>query len=147
MVSGLVLISPFFLQSRAPWFLRNATLGQRLLGLGSAETLQKRLLSNPTQGIHPAVASAHRHLSRKGVAKRTARTLAKVSQIEQRQELCSILSTVSVPTLLIHGQSDPLETESIARHVVSIVDTGHSPHIDSPELVAKAIEGWRRSAV
>lgn len=137
-VAGLVLISPFFLQSRAPWYLRFAPLSQHLFKLGDAPGLQKQLLAGDGETLHRAVGSAHRHLSQRKVAKHVASGLAVASQPGERALLRGILQASTVPTLVIYGEDDPLVTSTEAPSVC-IAGAGHSPHIDDPEKVAEAI--------
>jgi len=145
-VAGLVLTSPFFLQSRPPWYLRIAPLGSRLLSLGGPAMLQKQLLGAQDE-VSPAVASAHAQLHRAGVAKRTAQALAQAARVDERAELCELLRALRVPVLIVHGENDALVTPPGAGEVVEIADAGHNPHVSHAHETAAAISAWRTESV
>lgn len=145
-VRELILISPFFLQARAPWFLRQSLLASRLLRSGTATQLQARLLeqANPAL-LHDAVRSAHQHLQRRGVACAVAKRLARASQLSEREELSAQLATAKHPILIVHGEHDVI-TGPVPHgiRVVAIEGAGHTPHLDAPRQVANAILAWRQ---
>lgn len=143
-VRGLVLISPAFLQRRAPWYARLAPLVGRVLRRLDAASLQRRLLGGG-ETIVPAVASARADLARRGVAARVAAALAVASQRRVRAELAAALAHVEVPVLIIHGDQDPLRSRP-ARGTVVTIPGGHNPHVASPAVVAEAIAAWQRRA-
>ena len=146
-VRGLVLISPYFLQRAAPWFLRFAPLAPltgKLLAAGDALALHRRLLG-PAGEADPAVVSAMEDLARPGVATRVARSLARASRSRERAALAAELAGLAAPVLIIHGERDPLLAPPSRGEVVSIAASGHNPHLESPEAVGGAIERWRGS--
>lgn len=143
-VRGLVLISPAFLQRRAPWYAQLAPLVGRVLRRLDAAALQRRLLGAGT-AIDPAVASARADLSRRGVAARVASALAFASRRRVRADLAAALARVEVPVLIIHGDQDPLLSRPARGTVVTIAGTGHNPHVAAPAAVADAIARWQRA--
>ena len=59
------------------------------------------------------------------------------------------LDTVSVPTLILHGQQDPIpfaSSEAAARalhaELIMIDDSGHVPYVEQPELLFRAIRAF-----
>ncbi len=137
-VRRLTLISPFFLQRRAPWYLRCAALTGRVLRSGDVGALQRRLLGRGGE-LSPAVVSAHRSLARRGVAKTVAQALARASHPRERAELRVLLDRCAHPVQLIHGERDPLLDVPEGSTVVTIADAGHDPHVVRPNAVAEAM--------
>lgn len=144
-IRSLTLVSPFFLQRRAPWYLRCAALTRRLLRTWDAATLQRRLLGTEGPTL-PAVASAHRSLSRPAVAATVAGSLAQASHHAERAELRELLARCARPVQLVHGERDPLLDVPEGSFVVTIGDAGHDPHVTRPTEVASAIVDFWRSA-
>ncbi|AKF10033.1 alpha/beta fold hydrolase [Sandaracinus amylolyticus] len=132
-VSRLVLVSPAFLQRRAPAMLRCAALTSRALRGMSLERAQRRFLG--AGDVHPAVESAHAHLRRPGVASRIARALAGASTLEARAELRRLLEAIAVPVTIVHGDQDPLEVRP-ACEIVTVAGAGHVLHVTHPEAVS-----------
>lgn len=139
-VRSLVLISPAFLQQRAPWYLRRAMLTRRLLRVGGVAAMQRRLVGANTE-IHPAVRSAYDSLARPGVAAQIATALSLVSRTSERRELRAALERCAVPVLIIHGERDPLVAPT-EHPVVECAAAGHSPHVEQPDAVAAAIRAF-----
>jgi pimeloyl-ACP methyl ester carboxylesterase/nucleoside-diphosphate-sugar epimerase len=141
-VSSLVLISPYFLQGRPSWYLRQPVLTSRVFSCASAQSLQRQLLGEQ-QGMHPAFESAFAQLKRRGVATRNAQALAGAADAGRRQELQAMLNTIRVPTLLIHGEDDPWKEHLPSNHkVITVAGAGHSPHITNPKACVSAINDW-----
>ncbi|UJR86545.1 alpha/beta fold hydrolase [Sandaracinus amylolyticus] len=135
-VSRLVLVSPAFLQRRAPATLRCAALTSRVLRSMRLETAQRRLLGEGD--VHPAVASAHAHLRRPGVASRIARALAGASTLETRAELRRLVETITVPVTIVHGDQDPLEVHPSCE-IVTVAGAGHALQVTHPEAVSAVL--------
>ena len=147
MVHGLVLISPFFVQERAPWLLRMPAVASRILRSGTQEKLQARLTRlDAQQGIHDAVESAYGSLRRRSVARTAAKHLANASNLAERRELTQLLASAAHPVLIVHGEHDPIVSNHSAVSLVCIPEAGHTPHIDAPSQVAAAIEHWLSTA-
>jgi pimeloyl-ACP methyl ester carboxylesterase len=142
-VSEVVLVSPFFLQAPAPKWMRCPSVTSRLLRTGNAEVLGSRLLGDESHS--PAVTSAHTHLRRRGVSFTIAEALSHASQAEERASLLAALAETKTPLCLIHGAKDPL-TSSVSHDVFAVENTGHNPHVQNPEAVAKVIRQWRQGA-
>jgi nucleoside-diphosphate-sugar epimerase/pimeloyl-ACP methyl ester carboxylesterase len=141
-VSVLVLVSPFFLQARPAWYLRMPAITSRAFSRGSAETMQRQLIG-ARAGLHPATASAHAQLRRRGVAARTAGALASAAHPGRREELRTLLSELRIPVLLVHGEGDPLVAEAPEGVDVALVSAaGHNPQVSRPKETAAAIRAW-----
>ena len=137
-VGELVLVSPFFVQARAPWYLRFAPLTKYLLRAGDAEAMQRRLIG-ASASLHPAVRSAHDNLTRANVAGRVASALATASHRAEREQLRRELAACEVPVSIIHGERDRLVVAPPPGVSVSVVGSGHNPHIENPAAVAAVI--------
>lgn len=129
-VSRLVLISPFFLQERAPWTVRNPLTTQVLARLSAPKLAARLAIPNG-----PAAASAHAALRRPGAAARVVSALSTVSTPPYRADLATRLSRLRVPVLIVHGADDPLRIPT-AHPVVTVPGAGHNPHLTHPELIA-----------
>ncbi|MFB8274263.1 alpha/beta fold hydrolase [Nocardia colli] len=134
-ISGVVLVSPAFLQSRTGWLLRSPLAAPALRRM-TAATLATRL------GLpqSPAVDGAAANLRRPGVAARTVAALRRASAPARRNELIELLARVQVPVRLVAGADDPLSTTT-SREVTVIEGTGHYPQLTHPAQVAAEIAG------
>ncbi|MFE9575778.1 alpha/beta fold hydrolase [Nocardia sp. NPDC006044] len=132
-ISGVVLVSPAFLQSRTGLLLRSPLAATALRRM-TAATLAARL------GLPagPAVDSAAANLRRPGVARRTIAALRRASTRARRDELASLLARLEVPVRLIAGADDPL-TITAPREPAVIEGTGHYPQLTHPGQVAAEI--------
>ncbi len=144
-VGALVLTSPFFFQGVPSWPLRTPVLSSRLFALGGADTLQRQLLGGAGDDLHPAVASAHAQLRRRGVAKRVATALAGASEATERAELLELYTELRLPILIIHGEDDPLLTPPPFGDIATIAAAGHNPHLQFPRETSEVIEEWLRT--
>ncbi|MEU0543167.1 alpha/beta fold hydrolase [Nocardia sp. NPDC005978] len=129
-VSRVVLISPFFLQKRAPWTLRNPLTARVLKRLPASKLAAQLDISNGS-----ATASAHAALRRPGAAARVVSALSAVSAPAYRTDMATRLSRLRVPVLIIHGAQEPLLVSTM-HPVVAVPGAGHNPHITHPELIA-----------
>ncbi|WP_405166038.1 alpha/beta fold hydrolase [Nocardia sp. NBC_01499] len=132
-VSGVVLVSPAFLQPRTGWLPRSPLAAVALRRM-SAAALATRL------GIPagPAVDSAAANLRRPGVAARTVAALRHASALGARNELAELLAKVVVPVRLVVGAQDPLSTAT--RREPTVIDgAGHYPQLTHPAQVAAEI--------
>ncbi|QIS14699.1 alpha/beta fold hydrolase [Nocardia arthritidis] len=136
-VSGVVLISPAFLQ-KPPSPLLRSPLTELALRRMSAATLATRL------GVpeSDAVASASANLRRAGVARRTAAALRAASAESRRKELRALLERVRVPVRIVIGADDPL-VAPVSRPTTIVAGGGHYPQLTHPEAVAGAIGAVR----
>jgi pimeloyl-ACP methyl ester carboxylesterase/nucleoside-diphosphate-sugar epimerase len=134
-VRGLVLVSPFFLQRTAPWFLRlPGGLQAPLLRRATPARLAGRALEEATAAYQAAAAN----LRRPGVARRVAATLRAVSAPAARQRVQAMLEALEVPVVILAGERDPL-TVTTRHRVVTVPGGGHDLHLTHPRLVAEAI--------
>ncbi|MEV6554643.1 alpha/beta fold hydrolase [Nocardia sp. NPDC051756] len=132
-ISGVALVSPAFLQSRAGRLLRSPLVAPALKRM-TAATLATQL------GLPagPAVDSASANLRRPGVAARTVAALRRASAPARRTELAGLLARVQVPVRLIAGADDPLSTAT--SHELTVIEgTGHYPQLTHPAQVAAEI--------
>jgi nucleoside-diphosphate-sugar epimerase/pimeloyl-ACP methyl ester carboxylesterase len=136
-ISGLVLISPYFLQQRAPWLVRSSLAALSLRRTSAARLAKLLALPDGT-----ATASAAANLNRPGVARRTVAALRTASVPRRREQLRDLLARVMVPTEIIIGADDPL-TVPTDLQVTIIRGTGHYPQISHPRDVSRAIAAHR----
>lgn len=134
-ISRLVLISPAFLQQRAPWALRSPITPAVLERMPAAKLAQQMGVPNG-----PAVASAVANLRRPGVARRTVAALSAASDPKHRATMAERLNQVLVPVDIIAGSDDPL-VGSTTHPVATIDGAGHYPQISHPKLVADIVAG------
>ncbi|MDB1088066.1 alpha/beta fold hydrolase [Streptomyces sp. ACA25] len=127
-LSGLVLVSPAFLQSPAPRLARSG-LAAPLLRRMSAARLARTL--GVPEG--PEVTSAAADLRRPGVARRT--TAALRTAAGERRQSRALLDRVRVPVRIIVGAADPLVT-AVDHPVTEIAGAGHYPQLTHPAQVA-----------
>ncbi|MFD6156870.1 alpha/beta fold hydrolase [Nocardia sp. NPDC060256] len=132
-ISGVVLVSPAFLQRRAGRILRSPLAALALRRI-SADALATQL------GIPagPAVDSAADNLRRPGVATRTVAALRHASAPARRNELAELLARVTVPVRIVAGTQDPL-TMTVPQELAVIEGTGHYPQLTHPAQVAAEI--------
>ncbi|GIH78094.1 alpha/beta fold hydrolase [Planobispora longispora] len=128
-VSGLVLISPAFLQAPGARLTRSA-LAVPLLRRMSAARLA-RTLGLP-EG--PEVASAAADLRRPGVARRVIAAMRTASAAREASR--SLLERVKVPVEIIVGSADPLVVDA-GHPVTEIAGAGHYPQLTHPVQVAR----------
>ena len=137
-VKGLVLVSPFFLQGRPPWFLRIHPLGWLISRLLPQNDFARRLHPDGVQ--HPAVASALRSLQRPTVRNQVFASLARAGGEGERGQLRQWLGELQgIPVQVIVGDQDPLLHPWQGR-ITMIPGTGHNPQLTHPEAVAEAIQ-------
>ena len=143
-VSALVLVSPFFLQKRPSWLLRQPFLTTQVFSNGSQRALQANLVGRQER-LRDAVARSHEQLRRRGVARRTAVALADAAQRTRREELRRLLAEVQAPVFILHGEHDPLEHHAPGNIAVTVIEgAGHNPHVSQPAATASAIRAWVR---
>lgn len=133
-VSGLVLVSPAFLQAPAPRLARSA-LAAPVLRRMSAARLARRL--GVPEGAEAESAAAD--LGRRGVARRVVAALR--ADAAGRRRSRELLDRVKVPVRIVVGSADPL-AEAVGHPVTEIEGAGHYPQLTHPEQVASACRGW-----
>ncbi len=138
-ISGVVAVSPFFLQPRPPWVVRSSSLPVAVLRRASAQRLEK--MSTPVNSPQPADAyyAAAQNLRRRGVARHVSAALRAVSSSESRALLQAQLEDLQVPVRLVVGQHDPIQQPS-SHPTFIIAGAGHNPHISHPAAVAEQIQ-------
>ncbi|WP_308408478.1 alpha/beta fold hydrolase [Streptomyces malaysiensis] len=133
-VSGLVLVSPAFLQAPV----------RRLARSGLAAPMMRRMSATRlarTLGIPEGaeVESAAADLRRPGVARRVAAAVR--TDIAQRPHSRALLDRVSVPVQIVVGSADPL-IEAVDHPVTEIAGAGHHPQLTHPSQVARRVGGF-----
>ncbi len=136
-LKALLLIAPYFLQRRAPWYLRTPWLSQQLFRNPTAAKLAKAL-GLPALAEASALKSATFQLQRPQVRHRLSLALQEASEPQSRQELQKGLAQLSMPVHILAGEQDPILEES--KHPTQIVSgAGHYPQLTHPELVREAL--------
>lgn len=139
-VSGLVLISPFFLQGLPPSIMRWAP-SARIAARGMRRRHLEALVSGGSRTTTPVLDGPAADLERPGARVRFGQHLADAHR--NRTQLQQALATVTVPVLVIFGANDPLIVKPATAEVLELAGTGHFPQLDVPALVANAIERMR----
>ncbi|MFD0899931.1 alpha/beta fold hydrolase, partial [Actinomadura sediminis] len=94
-----------------------------------------------------ALEDAAAQLRRPGVARRTARWLARAQRPSERAALRSLAASCPVPLRLVAGESDPLGAGAPDVPVTIVPGAGHHPQLTHPGEVAAAIAGAAAAAV
>lgn len=138
-VSGLVLVSPFFLQRPAPRHLRIrqlVSLVAKFVGPSKFVRMAVGEKFKDRTWFKSAAASFGRPEKRK----RFADEMARISATPVRQELQTMLRHLDTPVTIIIGEYDPLLHESDTTSKVHvIVNSAHYPLTSNPAEVAKII--------
>ncbi len=80
---------------------------------------------------------------------RAARSLFR--QLARPAAYRAVMDSITLPTLLVHGEADRLVPMSAARRAaaahpewgtVFLPNVGHTPQLESPGAVIVAVEGW-----
>ncbi|MER5710941.1 alpha/beta fold hydrolase [Streptomyces sp. NPDC002122] len=127
-VSGLVLVSPAFLQAPAARLARSGLAAPVLRRMSAARLA--RTLGVP-EGA--AVESAAADLRRRGVARRVAAALRTDSAERRRSR--ALLDRVGVPVRIVVGAKDPL-VAAVDHPVIEIAGAGHYPQLTHPSQLA-----------
>lgn len=128
-ISGLVLVSPAFLQAPAPRFARSGLAAPMLRRMSAARLA--RALGVP-EGAE--VESAAADLRRRGVARRAVTAVR--TDVAERRQSRELLDRVRVPVQIVVGSADPL-TEAVDHPVAEIAGAGHYPQLTHPSQVAR----------
>ncbi|MDD9379809.1 alpha/beta fold hydrolase [Streptomyces sp. ZAF1911] len=128
-ISGLVLISPAFLQAPASRLARSVLAAPTMRRMSAARLA--RTLGVP-EGAE--VESAAADLRRRGVARRVVAALR--TDVAGRRRSRALLDRVTVPVRIVVGSADPL-VEPVGHPVVEIDGAGHYPQLTHPEQVAR----------
>ncbi|MCH9686340.1 MAG: alpha/beta fold hydrolase [Deltaproteobacteria bacterium] len=149
-ITRLVLVSPFFVQPRAPWLARRPWLVAANLRRTTDAALRASLIPGvaAAEPVDDAIASAAAQLARSGVALGVGRALARASRRSVRARLTALLNEVAqhTPTLVIHGEDDPLVGATGAATVCSIPGAAHSVSVSHPRAVAAAMARHRNDS-
>lgn len=128
-VSGLVLVSPSFLQAPAPRRVRSGLAAAMMRRMSAARLA--RSLGVP-EG--PEVESAAADLRRRGVARRVVAAVR--ADVAGRRQSRALLDRVSVPVRIVVGSADPLVVPA-AHPVGEIAGAGHYPQLTHPSQLAR----------
>ncbi|RSN64380.1 alpha/beta fold hydrolase [Actinomadura sp. WAC 06369] len=148
-VGALVLVSPYFLQRRPAPHLRAPALVGPALRTASPARLGRVLLGGeaPDGPALRALEDAAAQLRRPGVARRTARWLARAQRPSERAALRSLAESCPVPLRLVAGEADPLVAAVPGVPVTVVRGAGHHPQLSRPAEVAAAIAEAAAEAV
>jgi len=136
-VSELVLVSPFFLQSKPGMMARQPWLTCTALRRIGAERFEG-LLGAPLDAH--LTEDAYDLIRRPSVASHTARWLAWASKDRVRDELAQALQTLDVPVTIVVGEHDRLIRDAPARcRVIEIGGAGHYPQLTHPAEIMAAL--------
>jgi pimeloyl-ACP methyl ester carboxylesterase len=127
-ISGLVLVSPSFLQAPASPIARSRLSVPMMRRISAARLA--RALGVP-EGAEADSAAADLH--RPGVAHRVAAALR--TDVAERGRSRALLARVAVPVRIIVGSADPLVTP-VDHPVTEIAGAGHYPQLTHPAEVA-----------
>ncbi|WP_405852982.1 alpha/beta fold hydrolase [Streptomyces sp. NBC_00090] len=127
-LSGLVLVSPAFLQAPAARLARSGLAAPMLRRVSAARLA--RTLGVP-EGAE--VESAAADLGRRGVARRVAAALR--TDVAERRRSRTLLDRVEVPVRIVVGSADPLVT-AVDHPVTEIAGAGHYPQLTHPSQLA-----------
>ena len=145
-VTNLVLISPFFLQSRPSWLLRQAVIMKQAFRFLSEKGMETQLNGAPKMLWE----DAYQALQTPQVRQANATWLAWAGQEQVRQQYRTKLETLSIPITIIHGSNDPLifppENKAII-NIISIKNSGHYPQMTHPKQVTKIIRNVMKKEV
>ncbi|MFJ5711569.1 alpha/beta fold hydrolase [Streptomyces sp. NPDC093105] len=137
-LSGLVLVSPAFLQAPAPRLARSVVAAPLLRRMPAPRLA--RTLGVPDG---PEVRSAAADLRRPGVARRVTASLR--ADAAERRQWRALLDRVTVPVRIVVGSTDPL-TEPVDLPVTEIAGAGHYPQLTHPAQVAHVADALRPTA-
>ncbi|MFH8254175.1 alpha/beta fold hydrolase [Streptomyces roseolus] len=127
-VSGLVLVSPSFLQAPPTRLARSGPAASMLRRMSAARLA--RTLGIP-EGAE--VESAAADLRRRGVARRVAAALR--TDIAENRRSRALLDRVDVPVRIVVGSTDPLVV-AVDHPVTMIPGAGHYPQLTHPSQLA-----------
>ncbi|MFI9743760.1 alpha/beta fold hydrolase [Streptomyces sp. NPDC052494] len=127
-LSGLVLVSPSFLQAPAARLARSGLAAPVLRRMSAARLA--RTLGVP-EGA--AVESAAADLRRRGVARRVSAALRTDSAERGRSR--ALLDRMGVPVRIVVGAKDPL-VAAVDHPVIEIAGAGHYPQLTHPSQLA-----------
>lgn len=142
-VSGLVLISPFFLQPRASWLYRQPWAMRAMLCASDQGQLKQRLGDHGWPRIDEASWTL---LRRRPVREQSAQWLRYASRLEVRQRCQQLLASLQVPTLLIDTADDPIigpTPAHVQRH--TLAQGGHYPQLTHASEIAALIEQFSQT--
>lgn len=132
----LVLISPYFLQRRASWPLRQPWITAPVMRRARPSLLGDGASAALGEGASAALGN----LKRPGVARQAAALLAEISTPEHRRRMLEALEASPVPVHLIVGSQDPLLTAPPPNVRLTVIEgAGHNPHLTHPAQVAAAL--------
>jgi nucleoside-diphosphate-sugar epimerase/pimeloyl-ACP methyl ester carboxylesterase len=134
-VSGVVLVSPYFLQRRPGWHMRTPVILALVLRTASPGRLGRALLGSRDHALDDMIAD----LRRPGVAWRTAGRLGRAQRRGERDRLRAFVNDCPVPVHLVVGEHDPIAGAPAGIPVTVVPGAGHNPQVTDPTEVAAAI--------
>ena len=138
-VANLILVSPFFLQSRPSWILRQSWIMKQAFRYLSKKGMETQLNGAPKELWE----DAYHALQTPHVRHSNATWLAWAGQEQTRQAYREKLESLSTPITIIHGSRDPLlfrPNNKAITNIISIENSGHYPQMTHPKAVAEIIQ-------
>ena len=137
-VASLILVSPFFLQNRPSWLLRQAGIMKQAFRFLSEKGMEEQLGGAPKMLWE----GAYHSLQYAPVRQSNATWLAWAGQNEVRQRYHQLLESLTIPITIIHGENDPLlyqPKNKAITNIISIDNSGHYPQMTQPKQIAEII--------
>jgi pimeloyl-ACP methyl ester carboxylesterase/nucleoside-diphosphate-sugar epimerase len=139
-VSGLVLVSPAFVQEPLSWSLRcGLSRGALVRAAPSGRIVGPLRARHGTQALRAA-----QQMARPGARARLARALGQAQRT--RAQLSALLHTVQVPVRIVVGAHDPLVEAVPGADVIVVPESGHFPQLDAPSVLVDALGSLLRGA-
>jgi len=142
-VNKLVLISPYFLQSKAGFVAYLPFIGSLLKRILNKSQFSQQVVGDLKNATH--IDTAFTNTRRPGVFASIMRTLKLASRTRHRHDLQIKLDNIHVPTLIIIGSNDPLIeqlSDNSNIQVVTVEDSGHNPHLSHEKEVFSIIRDF-----
>jgi len=148
-VNSLVLISPYFLQKPAPALVNIPGLAYFIKTVLSKKAFARLLtpdLDN-NRNNNSDINNAFSNTRRRGAIKGIFKQLSISRQRTKREYFQRLFKNVRVPTLIIHGENEPL-TEVIGSNnpnitIASIKNAGHNAHLTNAEETSSLINSFK----
>ena len=147
-VKSLVLISPYFLQSKATPMIHIPLLSYCVKYTLNKANFRKFLVPDLTH--QRSIDNAFSNTRRVGVLKSIFSNLKVSVKSSTRRHFQSLLQQIQVPTLILHGDQDPLIEDIPNNDRVSfttIQGAGHNVFITHPKETLLAISNFQRNNV
>lgn len=143
-VKSLVLISPYFLQAKATPMIHIPLLAYLVKYVLNKAQFSKLILGGLKS--NKAIDNAFKNTRRPGVLKAIFNQLKTAGKIETRRRFQELLQQIQVPTLILHGDQDPIiESIALKSNIVTttIENAGHNVHLTHAQGTALIISKFQ----